>query len=265
MDKPGEEVRYSVASAVARIALARPPVNAITPGLIKEIIAALNRAAGDDAVRVVMLCSDIPGRFCAGLDLPPLIDATPAAVRAILLDLYPGLNEAQHALGKPSIAVVNGTARGGGMTLAISCDVIIASEDATFGYPEIDLALPPAIHFAHLPRVIGRHRAFELLFSGRSFGAAEAAELGLVSRVVPAAQLDEAALALAATFAAKPAHAVRQARAAFMRQNDLDYRRSVAVAVEDFCTAFAAPEAAEQLREFAMRKGKGKAAVDTPT
>ncbi|MBS0482894.1 MAG: enoyl-CoA hydratase/isomerase family protein [Proteobacteria bacterium] len=247
-------VNYSVEAGIARIALNRPPVNAITPALIKGIIAALNRAARDDAARAVLLCSAVPGRFCAGLDLPPLIDAEPAAVRAILLDLYPGLNEAQYALGKPSIAVVNGTARGGGMTLAISCDVIIAADDATFGYPEIDLALPPAIHFAHLPRIIGRHRAFELLFSGRSFGAAEALELGLVSQVVPADRLDAAAHALAATFAAKPAAAVRQARAAFMRQNDLDYRRSVAVAVEDFCTAFAAPEVAERLRAFAARK-----------
>lgn len=256
MDKSDGGVRYNVEAGIARIALARPPVNAITPALIKEIIAALNRAAADDDVRVVLLCSDVPGRFCAGLDLPPLIDATPVAVRAILLDLYPGLNEAQYALGKPSIAVVNGTTRGGGMTLAISCDVILAAENATFGYPEIDLALPPAIHFAHLPRIVGRHRAFELLFSGRSFGAAEACELGLVSRIVPTGELDEAAHALATTFAAKPPAAVRQARAAFMRQNDLDYRRSIAVAVEDLCTAFAAPEAAEQLRAFSIRKGK---------
>ena len=68
------------------------------------------------------------------------------------------------------------------MSLAISCDVIIASENATFGYPEIDLALIPAIHFIHLPRIVGRHRAFELLFSGRSFSAAKAASLGLVSQ-----------------------------------------------------------------------------------
>ena len=65
---------------------------------------------------------------------------------------------------------MNGSARGGGMTLAISCDVILASEDASFGYPEINLGLPPAIHFIHLPKIIGRYKAFELLFSGQTFG-----------------------------------------------------------------------------------------------
>src|SRR5207247_6880711 len=100
---------------------------------------------------------------------------SPADVRGLLDKLYVELAEVQYNLGKPSIAAVGGAARGGGMTLAISCDVLIAGESATFGYPEIDLGLVPALHFVHLPRIVGRHRAFELLFSGRSFGADEAA------------------------------------------------------------------------------------------
>src|SRR2546430_1546515 len=82
-----------------------------------------------------------------------------------------------------------------------SCDVLIAGESTTFGYPEIDLGLLPAIHFAHLPGIVGRHRAFELLFSGRSFGAEEARSLGLASRVVPDAKVRSEALALARHFA----------------------------------------------------------------
>lgn len=171
-------------------------------------------------------------------------------------DLYINLYDAQHNLGKPSIAVVNGTARGGGMTLAISCDIIVASEDATLGYPEIDLGLPPAIHFTHLPRIVGRHRAFELLFTGRTFSPQEARDLGLVSRIASAAELDAAAMALALELAAKPAKGMAMARAAFMRQNDIDYRRSIAVAVEDFCNVFATPEARMQLEAFAARKRK---------
>ncbi|WP_268893692.1 enoyl-CoA hydratase/isomerase family protein [Roseomonas harenae] len=80
---------------------------------------------------------------------------------------------------------VNGAARGGGMTLAISCDVMLAAESANFGYPEIELGLVSAIHFALLPRVVGRHGAFELLLTGRRFEAAEAASMGLISRVMP--------------------------------------------------------------------------------
>ncbi len=99
------------------------------------------------------------------------------------------------------------------MTMAISCDVILAGQKATFGYPEINIGVLPAIHFAHLPRIAGRHRAFELLFSGRTFAAQEAYELGLVSKVVADAELDAAADALAADFAAKsPAVCARPAR-----------------------------------------------------
>ena len=90
----------------------------------------------------------------------------------------------------------------------------------TFGYPEIDAGVIPAIHFTHLPRIVGRHHAFELLFSGRSFGAEEAYRLGLVSRIVPDEELVSHAQAMAETFAAKSAVVMRLGRAAFMRQND---------------------------------------------
>src|SRR5262249_37776957 len=107
----------------------------------------------------------------------------------------------------------------------------------------------------HLPRIVGRHRAFELLFSGRTFGAGEAAALGLVSRVVADAQVGKEARALAATFAAKPANTMRLARAAFMRGHDLDYRRGIAQAVELFCNVAATPEAREGLSAFARKRG----------
>jgi enoyl-CoA hydratase len=130
--------------------------------------------------------------------------------------------------------------------------VIVAGAGATFGYPEIDVGVIPAIHFAHLPRIVGRHQAFELLFSGRTFDAEEAYRLGLVSRVVPDAEA--AALALAATFAAKSPTIMRLGRAAFMRQNDLDYRRSIANAVEDFCNVTMTDAAQDGLRAFAEKR-----------
>ena len=98
------------------------------------------------------------------------------------------MTEVQFQMGKPTIAAVGGTARGGGMTIAISCDMIVASSDATFGYPEIDAGVLPSIHFTHLPRIVGKHRAFELLFTGRAFNAQEAQSLGLVSRLTEPGQ-----------------------------------------------------------------------------
>jgi enoyl-CoA hydratase/carnithine racemase len=164
------------------------------------------------------------------------------------------LADVQYRLGKPSIAAVGRSARGGGMTLAISCDVLIAGRGATFAYPEIDLGLVPAIHFVHLPRIAGRHRAFELLFSARTFGADEALSLGLVSRVVPDAKVREEARALARVFTKKPPTAMRLGRAAFMRVNDLDTRRGIAQAVEDFCNVAATAEAREGVRAFTEKR-----------
>jgi enoyl-CoA hydratase/carnithine racemase len=141
------------------------------------------------------------------------------------------------------------------MTLAISCDVLIAAESATFGYPEIDLGLIPAIHFFHLPRIVGRHRAFELLFGGRPFAAAEAAELGLVSRVVPDGALRAEARALARTFAAKSPNAIRFGRAAFRRASDPELRRAVEQAAESFCEIAVTADAQAGLRAFVAKRG----------
>ena len=251
---PDSGVTYAVSRRVARITLDRPPVNALTLDMIRAVVAALNRAAADDDVRVVILTSAVSRRFCAGLDLSLLRDADDEKIGALLQALYLDLHDAQRALGKPSIAAVGGAARGGGVTLAISCDVIIAAESASFGYPEIDIGVIPAIHFAHLPRIVGRHRAFELLFSGRSFGAREAAELGLVSQVVADGELAAAAMALANVFAAKSPAAMRLGRAAFMRQNDGDERRRIADAVEDFCLAAASAAAREGIRAFVEKR-----------
>jgi enoyl-CoA hydratase/carnithine racemase len=201
-----------------------------------------------------VLASVVPKRFCAGLDLKNLLGKSDAKVRGLLQEFYVRLHDAQYNLGKPSIAAVSGAARGGGMTLAISCDVIIAGAGATFGYPEIDVGVIPAIHFAHLPRIVGRHRAFELLFSGRSFDADEAHRLGLVSRTVPDREVDTAAMALAGTFAGKSPAIMRLGRAAFMRQNDFDYRRSIANAVEDFCNVAMTDAAQEGLRAFVEKR-----------
>jgi enoyl-CoA hydratase/carnithine racemase len=187
------------------------------------------------------------------LDFADLAGRSADEIRTLVHALYVELFEAQYQLGKPSIAAVNGATRGGGMTLAVSCDVIVAAASATFGYPEIDLGVLPAIHFVHLPRIIGRHRAFELLFTGRAFDAAEAAALGLITRAVPDSELDAQSLKLATVFAAKPQAAMRAGRAAFMRQFDGDYRRGIAGAVDDFCQIIATEEAQARLRAFAEK------------
>lgn len=251
---PDDALRYQVHDGIAEITLGHRPANALTLALIDRLIDALERASRDNAVRAVIVHSSVPRFFCAGLDLKLLQGAEPAAIHALIERLYPALNDAQHQLGKPSIAAVAGAARGGGMTLAIGCDLIVAGRSASFGYPEIDIGVLPAIHFTHLPRVVGRHRAFDLLFTGRPFGADEAERLGLVSRVVA----DEAVLAearvLARTLAAKPAGALRLGRAAFKQATDHGYRQGVFNAVDTFCSSALAPDGREGVAAFAEKR-----------
>lgn len=247
-----DHVHYAVTDHIATITLTRPPLNAFSIAFLDDIIAALRRASTDPDVRVVVLASGIEKMFCAGLDLDIILGSDEATIRAFLNRLYIELWEVQRTLGKPTIAAVDGAARGGGMTLAISCDMIIAGERASFGYPEINLALPPAIHFAHLHRIIGRYRAFDLLFTARTFSAHDALNLGLVSRVAREA-LPEA-MEAARTIAEKSTAAIAFSRAAFHREADRDYTDAVARAVDDFCALATSRDAQEGLRAFLAKR-----------
>jgi enoyl-CoA hydratase/carnithine racemase len=176
-------------------------------------------------------------------------------MRTLLQDLYIGLYDAQHDLGKPSIAAVRGIARGGGMTIALSCDVVLAADTATFGYPELNVGVLPGLHFTHLPRIVGRHKAFELLFSGEPFDAARAVDLGLVNRSVADGELMASAMAMARSFADKPAGAVKLARDNFMRINDRDYRSQIASVVDTMADMIDGEETQNALRRFLKRDG----------
>ncbi|WP_151447643.1 enoyl-CoA hydratase/isomerase family protein [Lacisediminimonas profundi] len=254
------QVTYEVRDNVAEIMLNQAPVNALTKSIITDVLDGLSRAAADDEVRAVILGSAVPGVFCAGLNLQKVIEGTDAEARGLLELLYVRMTDLQFGLGKPSIAAVTGGARAGGMTMAISCDMIIAGRSSTFGYPEIDVGIIPAIHFTHLPRIIGKPRAFDLLFTGRSFDADEAQSLGLVSRVVDDDQVLAEARKLGQVFAAKPASIMRMGRNAFMTANDNGYRQGVAVAVENLCNVMATDDAREGFKAY-MGKRRPRWAV----
>ncbi len=250
-------LHFTVADHIAEIVLDAPPVNALDVSLLDAFIAALRQAGADENVRAVVIASAVPGIFCAGIDLNAIASDDPMAARRLLERLYIELADVQFNLGKPSIASVAGAARGGGMTLSISCNVILAGASATFGYPEVDVGVIPAIHFAHLPRIVGRHRAFELLFSARAFSSADAQALGLVSRVVDDTNLRDETLALARVFASKDPLVMRMGHQAFMRHND--YRTEIGHVTEAFCSVAAMPAAKTAVRTF-LNRGKNKKA-----
>lgn len=245
---------YEVNNHVAEIMFNNPPVNALTEEMLEDYLTALETASRDPEVRAVIVGSKVPDRFCAGLNLMAIHTGESGKVRALLDRLYVRMTEVQFNMSKPTIAAIGGTARGGGMTIAISCDMIVASRSATFGYPEIDAGVLPSIHFSHLPRIIGRHRAFELLFSGRSFDADEASALGLVCRLADAGQELQEARALAQTICGKSAEVVRIGRAAFVQANDNGYRQAVFAAADSFCNVAATASAKEGIAAFVEKR-----------
>ena len=240
---------YAVVDRVAEITMRREPVNAINHALIEDINNAYRKAKADPGVHAVILTSAFERSFSAGIDLAMIRNARGLDLRRYLEKLYFEMHDLQYRLGKPTIAALTGPARAAGVTLAVSCDVLIASDTASLGYPEILVGVIPAMHFVHLPRQIGRHKAFELLFSGRPVSAEDACAMGLVNKVVPAHQVKDGRphgprlrRQVAAGHAARPR--------LFMRANDFEYRRAIENVVETICNIIETDDAQEGSNAF---------------
>ena len=196
--------------AVAIVTVNRPKVlNALSLQTLDELRRTILSLKHDDGIRCVILTGAGEKSFVAGADINELAVQTPVGGRDHAL-------RGQHVLdlienmGKPVIAAINGFALGGGCELAMACTLRIAADSARLGQPEINLGIIPGYAGTQrLARLVGRGRALELLLTGDQIPAAEAFRLGLVNRVVPAAELMTEARNLAATLAAKPPVAVR--------------------------------------------------------
>lgn len=212
---PYEHIIVTTGDGIGTVTLNRPRVlNALNQALMEELADAMETLDRDDAVRCLVLTGN-DRAFAAGADVHEFADATPAdMVRGYRFQQW----ERIRRVGKPVIAAVSGYALGGGCELAMACDVVIASETARFGQPEIRLGLiPGAGGTQRLTRAIGKSRAMELVLTGRYLTAAEALGLGLVSRVVPVELYLEEAKALAREIAGQPPIAVRMAKEAVLQ------------------------------------------------
>lgn len=245
-----ELIDYTITDRVAEITMNRAPVNAINHQLIDEILAAYGAAKEDDGVRAIILTSGCEKAFSAGMDLAMIQGRSGLDLRRFLEKLYLGMHDAQYRMGKPTIAAITGPARAAGVTLAVSCDVLIAADDADMSYPEINVGVIPAMHFVHLPRQIGRHKAFDLLFSGDPVTFVEAERMGLINKAVPRAEVMGEARRIARGYASKSPVVMQLARDAYHRANDTDYRRSIENTVETICNIIATEDAQEGLNAF---------------
>lgn len=217
------EVLYRVDGPIARVTINRPDRrNSMSYGVMQGLRDAVAAAKADDSIRVVVLTGAGDRAFCAGADLSGIAENAGAAAahdgRGLLADLFRELWD----LGKPTIARVQGFALAGGFGLALACDVVIATDDAQFGTPEVNVGLWPYMITVPMLRSMPPKTVLELQMTGRRVGAEEAQRIGFVSRVVPVADLDTAVDEFASVLAAKSPLVLRWGRDAFYRVLEME-------------------------------------------
>ena len=226
-------IRTDIAGGVGRVALARPEKrNALDAQAVHELVDALMEFEGDDAVRAVLLKAD-GADFCAGVDLDALakmLDANAEVHRRDAADLG-RVFLTMRGMQKPIVAAVQGRAIAGGCGLATACDVVLARDDAQFGYPEVRIGFIPAMVMNMLRRSVGEKHAFDLVASGRQIGAIEAERIGLVSRVLPAAAFESEVERYVLGLASNPMSSMGLTKRLFYRLDLLSFRDGIAEGV----------------------------------
>ena len=256
----GEFVRVEVADQIATIRLDRPKMNALNAQVQAEIEAAARQVSADDAVRAVILYGGMRV-FAAGADIKemaPLGYAEMAERTAALQAAFTVVAE----IPKPVVAAVTGYALGGGLELALCADFRVLGESAKVGQPEIMLGvIPGAGGTQRLPRLIGPARAKDLIFTGRHVSADEALAIGLADRVVPDADVYQAARDLVARYATAPALALRAAKQAVDKGLEVDLATGLEIERLQFAALFATADQKAGMRSF-MEDGPGKAVFE---
>lgn len=201
MEKKFEYVLVEVLEEIGIVKLNRPQqLNALNRKLVEELIEAIQGFNQDERIKVIIITGI--NNFSAGADIKEMYNLSP--IEAIEKSPLAVWDKMMEYVKKPVIAAIQGYAVGGGFEIAMSCDMIIASEDAMFGQPEINLGLMPgAGGTQRLARLIGKHKAMELCMTGRLISAKEAYELGIINKVVPKELLMEEAIKLAKELASK--------------------------------------------------------------
>lgn len=183
-----QHIKFSIDDRVARITFARPPVNIFTIAMMREINEALSQCFHQrEIVAIVFEAAADCRAFSAGVAVEEHGEDTIFQ----MLDSFHAIFRTLEQLARPTIAVVDGAALGGGCELVAACDIAIASERARFGQPEIKLGVFPPVAAVLLPRVIGDKRARELILTGEMIEPAEAMRVGLVNYVLPSSQLEQ--------------------------------------------------------------------------
>ncbi len=253
----GEFIRVETADAVATIRLDRPPMNALNAQVQDEIAAAAAQVSQDGGVRAVVLYGG-EKVFAAGADIKEMAEASYGQMVTDSRRLQAAFT-AVAKIPKPVVAAITGYALGGGLELALCADFRVAGEGARMGQPEILLGvIPGAGGTQRLPRLVGPARAKDIVFTGRFVAAPEALAIGLADRVVPDADVYQAAVELVSRYAAGPALALRAAKQAIDAGLEVDLDTGLEIERLHFAGLFATEDQRTGMRSF-VENGPGKA------
>ncbi|MGD9117014.1 MAG: enoyl-CoA hydratase/isomerase family protein [Dehalococcoidia bacterium] len=234
----------------AKIIINLPPLNILDIPTLEEMSQALVELKDDDEVKVVAITGSGEKAFSAGVAVGDhLGDKLPKMV-----EVFHRLFESLVEVDKPTIALVNGVALGGGCEVVAGCDMAIASDKAQLGQPEIKLGVYPPPASILFPRIMSRRHAFELILSGDSISAKEAERIGLINKAVPAAEFKEQCEAFIKRFTSNSGLALTQARRALYRNFDLSFKDALEATGVDAAMVMAGENSIEGLTAFLEKR-----------
>lgn len=246
-----EQLLYEVSEGVATVTLNRPEQrNALSGQMLGELVDAMKRVRDDGDVRAVVLTGAGEKAFCAGADLGGFAADAPLVAKHFGSDLFLELFRLMPRLGKPSLCAANGHVLAGGMGLALSCDLVIAREGITFGTPEINIGAFPYMIMSIIYRNVPRKKVNEMMLLGERIPAAEAVELGLANKVVPAAEFEAAVAEWAGRLASKSPVLMRLGHDAMYRQQDMAFDEALEFLRSQLSLTFSTEDILEGVQAF---------------
>jgi enoyl-CoA hydratase len=251
-----QTLRYEVAdTGVATIALDQPETrNALGWELLDDLIGALELSRIDDGVRCVVLTSTHDKVFSSGGNLGAFAAEVPLVHRHFATERFPRLFATIGTLGKPTICAANGHVLAGALGIALACDLIVAKESARFGTPEINVGVFPFMIMALIYRNLPRKKTNELLLLGEQISAQEAERIGIVNRVVPDADFDDAVREWAEKLASKSPVLMKLGKDAMFRQQDMAFADALEYLQSQLTIAFSTEDIVEGVQAFFQKR-----------
>jgi len=247
----GEKVAYAVADGVATVTLNDPDKrNMLSGQMLVELVEAMKLAKASDEVRAVVLTGAGDKAFCAGADLGGFAADVPLIAKHFASDLFLEFFRLMPRLGKPSLCAVNGHVLAGGMGLALSCDLVIAKEGATFGTPEINVGAFPYMIMSIIYRNVPRKKVNEMMLLGERLSAEEAVRYGLANKVAAADEFDAAVADWAGKLASKSPVLMRLGHDAMYRQQDMAIDDALEFLRSQLTLTFSTEDIEEGVRAF---------------